>query len=103
MLFVAYRIFCGMVITTITQRLYTDWQATDEEVLSDADSAYRDIVSQLKAAERKHDRAALEGPFKDARCDPQFEIACEAFAKSNRELDAQLSALRNEWLVRSSL
>jgi len=90
-------------ITTITQRLWSDWHATDEHVLSDASTAYRDIVSQLEVAERKHDRAALDGPFKDARRDPEFGVACEAFAKRNRELDAQLGALRMKWPEASSL
>jgi len=84
-------------IMTITQRLWTDWTATEEQALSDANAGYRDIVSQLEVAKQKHDRAALYGPFKDARRDPEFGIACEAFAKRNRELDAQLTALRMKW------
>jgi hypothetical protein len=90
-------------IATITQRLHTDWHATDEQVLNDANTAYRDVVRKLEAAERKHDRAALDGPFKDARRDPEFGIACEAFAKRNRELDQQLSALRMKCPEPSSL
>ena len=90
-------------LETITQKLHADWHPGDEKILSDANAAYRDAVKKLEAAERNRNPAALDGPFKDARRDPEFGMACDAFAKRNNELDREFGALRIKWPDPSSL
>ncbi len=84
-------------LQTITERLHTGWQPNDERALSDTDATYRETMAKLEAAERNRNRAALEGPVKDAGRDPEFGLLCAAFAKSNDELDLQFRALRLRW------
>jgi hypothetical protein len=90
-------------LETITQKLHTDWHPSDEKMLSDANAAYRDTVRKLEAAERNRSPAALDGPFNDARRDPEFGMTCEAFAKRNGELDTEFGVLRGKWPGPSSL
>ena len=89
-------------LETITRRLHTEWRDTDEKILSDANAAYRDTMRKLDAAERNRNPAALDGPFNDARRDPEFGMACEAFAKRNGELDSEFGGLRSRWPEPSS-
>jgi len=81
----------------ITDRLHTHWHVGDETILSNASAAYRDTVGRLEAAERNRNTAELDGPFKDARRDPEYRIVCATFAKRNQEIDRQLAALRMRW------
>lgn len=84
-------------LETITKKLHTDWHLDDERILSDANARYRDTVRKLEAAKRNRNREALDGPLKDARRDPEFSMACDAFAKRNDELDTAFVALRTRW------
>jgi hypothetical protein len=84
-------------LRTITQKLFPDWDASDEKILSDTNAAYRETVKKLEAAERSQNPAELDGPLKDARRDPEWKKAWESFHKSNDELDRQFIALRAKW------
>ena len=84
-------------LDTITQKLHTDWHASDEKMLSGANAIYRDTVKKLEAAERSRKPAELDDPIEDARRDPEYRTVCEVFRQSNDELDRQLSALRIKW------
>jgi len=90
-------------LQTTTRRLHTDWRDADEKILSDTNAAYGNTVKKLDAAQRDRTPGALDSPFKDARNDPEFGIACQAFAKRNDELDEQFRALRVKWPKPSSL
>lgn len=90
-------------LETITKKLHTDWRTSDERILIDANAAYRDAMKKLEAAERNRNPAELDGPLKDARRDPEFGMACAAFAKGNDELDREFAALRIKWPEPSSL
>jgi len=89
-------------LQTITQRLHTDWQASDESTLDEGNPTYRDTMRRLDATEGSRNPAALDGPFKDARRDPEYGAAVEAFTKKNSELDRQFGALRRMWPKGSS-
>ncbi len=90
-------------LVAITRKLHSNWDADDERALSNGNAAYQDTMRELAAAERSRNPAALDGPFKDARRDPEYETACRAFARKNSELDRQLAALRLPWPKRSGL
>jgi hypothetical protein len=90
-------------LVTITQRLHTDWQASDESILREENPVYRETMRKLEAAEGARNPAALDGPFKNARRDPEYGAAVEAFTKKNNELDRQFDALRLMWPKGSSI
>jgi hypothetical protein len=90
-------------LVAITRKLHSNWDGDDESALRNGSAAYQDAIRKLEAAERSRNPAALDGPFKDARRDPEYNIACKAFAAKNRELDRQFGALQLPWPKRSGL
>jgi hypothetical protein len=84
-------------LQTITERLHAGWQPDDENALSLQNPAYQHTMRELEAIEKVRNNESLAGPFKDARRDPDYAAACNAFAKANQELDRRFAALRLNW------
>jgi hypothetical protein len=81
-------------LETVTRKLDTGWHPSDEKILSDTNTTYRDAAKKLEAADRQRNPAALEGPFKDAIHDPEHKTAFGTFTKTTDILDKEFGALR---------
>ncbi len=79
------------------RRLITDFDRVALKGWPDRKADLRALTELATLVMESRNRAALEGPVKDAGRDPEFGLLCAAFAKSNDELDLQFRALRLRW------
>jgi hypothetical protein len=82
-------------LSAISKQIRDEWTDSEEEKLRAGDPIYNELVLEIERCSAAHDPATLEGPFRDARRDPEYiharQVARDALADCDLALAAGLA------------
>jgi hypothetical protein len=79
-------------VSAISKAIQQEWTETAEGTLQQSNPAYKKLVHEIEQCTASTTPEALDGPFRDARRDPEYIGARHAVQKALAACDKQLEA-----------